>query len=48
MIDHVNSQHLDVALVLGLGKSAACPSLKAISKMFDDAKNSKQTDSRPL
>ena len=48
MIDNVNFQYLDVAFVLRPGKSITCLGLKAISKMFDDEKDSKQVDSRPL
>ena len=48
MIDDVNFQQLDVAFVLGSSKSIVCLGLKAVSKMFDDAKDSKQTDSQPF
>ena len=48
MIYNVNIQHLNVAFVLESGKSTACPALKAISKMSDDAKDSKQIDSQLL
>ena len=48
MIDDVSFQQLDVAFVLGSSKSIVCLGLKAISKMFGDAKDSKQTNSRPL
>ena len=46
--DDGNSQHLDVDFVPGSGKSTARPGFEAFSKMSDDAKDSKQIDSRPL